>query len=92
MSPHYDDLKEKAGVLHFLGKSKPWNDKRVLKGQLFDMYASETPWWDEYIERRRRYEKEHFMELKVVPKGSIRRKIYLKIQYGIKRVHNVWKK
>lgn len=83
---------EKAGVLHFLGKSKPWNDKKVLKGEWFDMYAFETPWWDEYIEGRRRYEKEHFVELKIAPKGSIRRKIYLKIQYSIKRAHNVWKK
>lgn len=84
----YRDNMENAGILHFLGKSKPWNDKKVWESTLFDKYAMNTEWADEYKERRKCYEKKHYFELYIIPKGSLRRLVYLKCCYFIRSFAN----
>lgn len=88
---HIDDFPEgylekidTAWILHFLGKSKPWNDKNVWRSELFDNYAKETEWFDEYLARRKQYQRAHFLENLFFPKGSKRRSLYLKYQYNKK--------
>lgn len=81
----YTSLMDHAGVLHFLGKSKPWIDRKVWKSELFDEYAKQTPWWNEYLVRRRTFEKKNRITTVLVPKGSKRRELWLKIFFGLKR-------
>lgn len=80
----YRQLLNHSGILHFLGKSKPWNDKKVWKRELFDEYAEKTPWSDEYLKRRRQYIRKNFKELYIFPKGSRRREWYLKLYYKMR--------
>lgn len=81
----YIGLMDHAAILHFLGKSKPWNDKKVWKSDLFDKYALETPWNKEYLERRNGYEKRNKLKTFLLPKGSKRRELYFKLFFGIQR-------
>ena len=82
----YREFMEQAGILHFLGKSKPWDDKNVWKSELFDEYALQTPWKDEYLARRKKYEKRNRIKKRLIPKGSKRREIYLKLYFGISKL------
>ena len=75
-----------AKIVHFLGKSKPWNDKKCLNGDYFWKYAEKTEWFKEIDERRIAYEKKNFFNLRVIPKGSRRRIIALKIKFFLKRL------
>ena len=70
-----------AVVLHFLGKSKPWIDNKVLFGELFDKYVSETPWSEHYIKIKKANIRKNRLNRILIPKGSRRREIFLKIKY-----------
>lgn len=72
---------ESASILHFLGKSKPWEDENTWKAELFDSYALMTPWGKEYLRRRERFQKKNRFKMFMFPKGSRRRELFLKIYF-----------
>lgn len=78
---NYNELYKDAAVLHFLGRSKPWADNRVMYADVFDTYASETPWADIYFERKKNSIKKNRWASLLIPKGSKRRELYLKWSY-----------
>ena len=80
----YVELMDNAGILHFLGKSKPWVDAKVWKSELFDEYARETPWRDVYFERRREFERKNRISGWLIPKGSKRRELWFKLLFGVR--------
>ncbi len=80
---NYIKLMDQAGVLHFLGKSKPWIDAKVWKSELFDEYVSETPWKDVYFKRRKEFERKNRISGWLIPKGSKRRELWFKLFYKI---------
>lgn len=80
----YVDLMDHAGILHFLGKSKPWTDTKVWKSELFDEYARETPWKDEYFARRKAFERKNRFSKWLIPKGSKRRELWLKFLFSMR--------
>lgn len=81
----YVSLMDTAGILHFLGKSKPWNDKKMWKGELFTKYAMQTPWKELYLARARKNERKNRVRLFLLPKGSKRREVFYKVYYFIKQ-------
>ena len=92
---HYKDFPidylgkvSEAKIVHFLGKSKPWHDLRCLNGELFWDYARQTPWIDIIIKRQKEYEKKNYFDLHIIPKGSIRRALFLKVKNEIQRIIN----
>lgn len=80
----YVELMDQAGILHYLGKSKPWIDAAAWKSKLFDEYASETPWRDEYFARRKAFERKNRIAKWLIPKGSKRRELWLKCLYNMR--------
>lgn len=78
---NYSSLYDEAAVLHFLGRSKPWDDNRVMYADLFDNYASESPWAEIYFDRKKQSTKKNYWKKILIPKGSKRREWYLKWHY-----------
>lgn len=85
----YVELIDQAGILHYLGKSKPWIDVKAWKSGLFDEYAGETPWRNEYFARRKTFERKNRFSNWLIPKGSKRRELWLKFLYDM-RVKRKW--
>lgn len=80
---HYLKLMKRASILHFLGKSKPWEDENVWEAKLYDSYAFMTPWKKEYLKRRRKFKKINSVKMLMLPKGSRRRDILLKVYFKL---------
>lgn len=81
----YMEMYHNAAVLHFLGRSKPWDNDKVLYAHIFDEYAKQTPWSDIYFERKKSSLKRNRWNMLLIPKGSKRRELYLKWLYRRKR-------
>lgn len=80
----YADVMNSSGILHYLGKSKPWNDKYIWKRDEFDKYAVMTPWSEVIRKRQREAFRKKWIAQILIPKGSRRRQLVLKLYYGLK--------
>lgn len=80
----YVEKGEKAVVMHYMGKSKPWRDDKGLFADIYLKYIKQTEWYDSYVNELINYKKKNRIYNMIMPKGSMRREIIMKIQYGIK--------
>ncbi len=83
-SEGYVEKGEMAVVMHYLGKSKPWQDDKGLFADVYLKYIKQTEWYDNYVNGLINYKKKNKIYNMIMPKGSMRREIIMKFQYGMR--------